>query len=203
MKAKKEYIFIASFIFIFAFQQAVEGGIWLSISEGKSEDVRLLAMIFFFFSHFIWLFLAPLSTVLMEISPSKRRLLFFFTVVGFLFGSSLYLPLFFNDDWFSVKVVNFSIFYDVRLIYDAYLSKDVVGIIYASIIIIPMFLSSNRHIRFFGAMIFLSGLPAYFSYYHAFISIWCFFAGVISLYIVYILSRVSIIERGQRGRLVY
>jgi len=191
LQVKKEYLLIASFLFLFALQQAVEGAVWLGIAKGNTEDVRLLATIFLSFSHLIWPVLAPLAVTLIESSPFKRRLFFIFTATGLIFGCSIYLPLLFHDKWLAVELVNYSIFYDVRIIYDGLISRDAVGLFYAAIITVPMFLSSNRHIRFFGLLLFLSGIPAYFVYYHAFISVWCFFGGILSLYIVYILTRVS------------
>ena len=190
MQVKREYLLIASFLPLFAPQQAVEGGVWLSIGKENAEKIHLLATIYLSFSHLIWLVLAPLSVALIETSHFKRRLFFAFTAMGLIFGSSLYLPLLFYDNWLGVEVVNHSIFYDVRLIYDGFLSKDTVGLIYAAIIIFPMLISTNSHIRLFGVVLVLSGIPAYYAYYHVFISVWCFFAGIVSLYIAYILTRV-------------
>jgi hypothetical protein len=79
----------------------------------------------------------------------------------------------------------------VRLLSDGLIAQNLVGLIYAAIITMPMLLSTNVHIMRFGVLIVISGLPAYFTYYYAFISVWCFFAGIVSLYIAYILSRVS------------
>lgn len=128
---------------------------------------------------------------LIETSCIKRRLLLIYAVVGLAFGCSIYLPLLLNDGWLNVRIINYSIFYDVRLIFDPYISKDTLGIIYATMIIGPMFISGDRHIRLFGLIVFMAGLFASFSYYNAFISVWCFFAGIVSLYIIYILRKVS------------
>ena len=194
MQLKREYLLIASFLFIFALQQAVEGLVWLSFRKGDLEGIQLFSKIFLSFSHLIWPVLSPLTVALMEASHLKRRLLFIYTFLGLLFACATYLPLLLYDGWLDARIINYSIFYDIRLIYDPYISKDMAGIIYATIIIGPMLISDNRHIREFGLIIFIAGLFASFFYYHAFISVWCFFAGIVSLYIVYILRRVSLLQ---------
>ena len=131
---------------------------------------------------------------LIETSYLKRRLLAILTLLGLVFGCSIYLPLLLNEGWLDVRIINYSIFYDVRFIFDPYISKDMLGVIYATMIIGPMFISGDRHIKEFGLIIFIVGLFASFSYYHAFISVWCFFAGIVSLYIIYILRKVSMLR---------
>ncbi len=194
MQIKKEYLLIASFIFLFSLQQAVEGFIWLSFRKGNIEDIQLLSKIFLSFSSLIWPVLSPLAVALIETSYLKRRLLAIYTLLGLVFGCSIYLPLLLYDGWLDARIVNYSIFYDARFIYDPYISKDVLGLVYAAVIIGPMLISGDRHIRLFGLIVFMSGLFASFFYYHAFISVWCFFAGIVSLYIVYILGRVSLLR---------
>ncbi|MBE9535953.1 MAG: hypothetical protein IMF07_02135 [Proteobacteria bacterium] len=135
--------------------------------------------------------MAPLAVARLEPSPFKQRLFYTVCALGLILGCSLYLPLLFHDNWLAVEVINHSIFYDARFIYDGLIHRDIVGLIYAAIIVVPMLLSSNRHIRLFGIVLVISGLPAYFAYHYAFTSVWCFFAGIVSLYIAYSLSRVS------------
>lgn len=188
---KREYLLIASFLFIFSIQQLTEGLLWLAIKKGKAEEILSFATFYLAFSHLIWLSLAPLAVALIEKHPFKKRIFFSVTLLGFIFGCSIYLPLLFYDNRLSVEVVNLSIFYNVNLLYDGFVSKDQVGLVYASIITLPMLFSGNGHIRNFGILLVLTGLPAYITYYHAFISVWCFFAGIVSLYILYILSRLS------------
>lgn len=187
---KRKYLFIASYIILFSIQQAFEGGVWLGIKNGNAETIRLLSTLFLSFSFFIWLVLAPLSVAIIETSLFKRRLFYGFTALGLILGSFLYVPLLFYDNWLEVEVINHSIFYNARFISDGLITKDQIGLIYAFIVIIPMLLSSSRHIRPFGLVLLLSGLPAYFAYYYTFTSVWCFFAGVVSLYILYILKGV-------------
>ena len=161
------------------------------MSRGNIDNIQLFSKIFLSFSHLTWLALSPLAVALIESSCIKRRLLLIHAAFGLAFGCSIYLPLLLNDGWLSVQVINYSIFYDVKLIFDPYISKDTLGIIYTTIIIGPMLISGDRHIKEFGLIIFIVGLFASFSYYNAFISVWCFFAGIVSLYIIYILRKVS------------
>ncbi|MDT8316604.1 MAG: DUF6629 family protein [bacterium] len=191
---KKEYLLIASFIFIFALQQAVEGLVWLSFRRGGPEDIQFFSKIFLSFSYLIWPVLSPLALTLIEPSYLKRRSLALYTFLGLIFGCSIYLPLLLYAGWLDVSIINYSIFYNTRFIYDPYISKVFMGLIYAAIIVGPMLIADNRHIRLFGLTVLVSGMVASFSFYHAFISVWCFFAGLLSLYIIYILRKVSMLR---------
>jgi hypothetical protein len=50
---------------------------------------------------------------------------------------------------------------------------------------VPLLFSSGRYIRIFGVIIMVSVIVATVFFGYAFISIWCYFAAVLSLYIVY------------------
>lgn len=188
---EKKYLFIASLVFVFALQQLIEGLLWLALNDGKSEHVYLLAAAFLSFSHLIWLFLPQISAALLEDSAEKKRLFYGFALFGFLFGCSIYFPLLINDGWLTVKILNHSIVYEVNYIYEMIMPKGAVSLIYASLIFIPMLLSSNGHIRFFAIILLMSGVFSYTLFLYSFISVWCFFAAIISLYIVYIIYKTE------------
>lgn len=194
LQLKREYLLISSFLFLFSLQQAIEGLVWLSFRKGDLEYIQIFSKAFLSFSYLIWPVLSPLAVALLESSYLKRRLLVIYTFIALAFGCSIYVPLLLNDGWLNVQILNYSIFYDARLIFDPYISKDLLGVLYATIIIGPMFISSDRHIKEFGLIIFIVGLFASFYYYNAFISVWCFFAGIVSLYIIYILRKVSMFQ---------
>ena len=111
-----------------------------------------------------------------------------------MFGLSLFLPLFFLADWLSVEKTGHSLEYNTVLIYDGFVDRGVLRGIYALIIVAALFLSPSRQILTFGGLIATALLVALLFFAHAFISIWCFFAAVLSAYIVIIL----VIERRQQ-----
>lgn len=190
LRFERRYCLFSLFVLTFSLQQFIEGGLWLGLTEDNKKLITLSSHLFLFFSHFLWLVLTPLAVYRLEEGERKKRLFLFFLLTGFIYGLSLYLPLLLNKGWLSVHIVNHSIYYNTTLLYDRAISKDIVTLVYAALIIIPLLLSSNRQIKVFGIMLTLSLIPARLAYYNSFISIWCFFAAILSFYICYIIFRL-------------
>ncbi|MDH4216484.1 MAG: hypothetical protein OEV23_06265, partial [Gallionella sp.] len=58
-------------------------------------------------------------------------------------------------------------------------------------ILVPLLFSSHRQIKIFGGLVLLSAVLASKAYSTVFVSVWCFFAAVLSLYIVYMIRHVA------------
>ena len=63
--------------------------------------------------------------------------------------------------------------------------------LYALTILVPLFLSSLRLVTYFGALAFLSMALTSVAYGYAYVSVWCFFAAALSLYLVYMIRRIA------------
>lgn len=171
---------------VFGLQQGLEGGVWWGLDNHQTEVSQLSALGFLFFSHLFWPIWVPLSSYLTETIDSRKRLFLLMTIAGILFGASMYLPFLFNADWLSVSIVNHSIVYESTLIYDDYLPRLAVTAVYMLFVIMPLLLSSDYYHRNLGALVLLSTIITVAFFDFAFISVWCYFAAVISLYIYYI-----------------
>lgn len=187
----KSYWVFALLPFLFGVQQLMEGIVWLTVDEAQSPWLWSATYGFLFFSHFFWLLWIPLTSLLTEHNKTKRKLFFAFTIAGVVFGASLYLPIFIYPDWLSVSVLQNSIHYDVKLVYDAIFPRYISTLIYALIILLPLLLSSDPIHRVLGVLVAISAFVTWLFYGLAFISVWCFFAAILSLYIFYqiVLSR--------------
>lgn len=185
------YLPLASIPIAFGVQQACEGLVWLGMGADSSTEVNLGAFGFLGFAYWFWLFWAPWSVAFSESSLIVRRVGWSLGVLGFMYGALLYLPLVFQPDWLSVQVVHHSIEYNTRLIFDPWLSQEVERIIYALIILIPFALASNRALKRFGAAIALSAIASHWLLHQVFVSVWCFFAAILSLLIVFICQSSS------------
>ena len=106
-------------------------------------------------------------------------------------GVLMYVPLLFNPEWLSVSIKIHSIDYELVFLSDAYVSQHVLAALYAMVILIPLMLSSDRYHSVLGVMIFLSGIISVAFFDWVFISVWCYFAAIISLYIFYIMMHSS------------
>jgi hypothetical protein len=63
-------------------------------------------------------------------------------------------------------------------------------VLYSGIVLVPLLFSSYRQLRIFGGLVGLSMVLAMAVYDYAFISVWCFFAAVLSLYLVLLIRRL-------------
>lgn len=182
------YWVFAMFPVIFGLQQSLEGGVWLFLKV-DSHLLQFFTLSFLFFAMFFWPVWLPLSGYLTERTHSRRRLFFWLTIVGFIFGVSLYLPLLLEPERVSVSVVNLSIDYTVVTIYNAIVSLRTVTLVYAVIVLLPLLLSSDRDHKILGILIAIAGFVSWTFFDLVFVSVWCYFAAVISAYIIYLILR--------------
>lgn len=185
----REYLALSFIPLFFGIQQAFEGLLWLGFEAHSSTEISFAALGFLFFSHFFWLVWIPCSAFTLEPNLVKKNILFGLTAIGTLYGIFLYFPLLFNPDWLVVSVNHSSIDYQIRLIFDNWLHGQIVVWIYVVLILFPLFFSSLRSINRLGGLLAVSAFLTYFSFSYAFISVWCFFAALISGYVVYMLHR--------------
>jgi len=191
----KPYWAFAMLPLLFGLQQIIEGGIWLSLQADDQSAAQRLALGFLLFSHLFWLGWVPYSSYLTESSPRLRRTFLLIVLVGLMFGAAMYLPLLNNPSWVIVSIVGNSIDYDLKFIFDAYVSQQLITVFYVLIILVPLMLSSDQYHRSLGLLLFLSGLAAWMFFGWAFISVWCYFAAIISLYIFFIVFRSEAVVR--------
>lgn len=194
VKAKRcdpKFIPIASLPIIFGVQQIFEGLVWLGLGINGHSMVRISSLGFLFVSHFLWLFGIPLSAQILESRLNRKRFFSIIAMLGILYGAALYLPLLFDKDWLRIELVDNSIAYYTQSIYTVY-GGPVYGSLflqglYTAIILVPLILSSCKSIKRLGWLIATSLIIAksIVSGY-AVISVWCFFAGLISLYVTYV-----------------
>ena len=188
------YLPLAAIPVAFGIQQACEGLVWLGMDTNSSSQVHLGALGFLAFAYWFWLFWAPWSVAVAEANPTVRRVGWSFGVLGFGYGALLYLPLVFQPDWLAVHVIQYSIEYNTRLIFDTWVSQEVDRLVYALIILIPFALASNRALKGFGVTIALSAIVSHWLLHQVFVSVWCFFAAILSLLIVWICQSSSTVN---------
>lgn len=181
----------AAFPLAFGVQQVFEGMVWLQMGGHTVLDQQAAALGFTFFSHFFWLLWVPLSVWVLERRKIRRRVNLVVILIGALFGASLYIPLHLYDGWLDVVLIQGSIEYKATLVYDGVLSRLGVRVIYAVLIVAPLIFCSERYIQLFGVLVAMTVAAAVLFYGYAFISVWCFFAAVLSLYLVFAVPRFS------------
>ena len=199
-RSAPHWTLLATFPLGFAIQQAAEGLVWTWLDAGQMESAMAAARAYLFFSHFFWLFYVPLAAMAAEPEQGRRRLLGAIAAIGAAYGLLLFLPPLTDDASLSLSVVGHSIHYRTALPLGALeggfpgdftLAGDtghVLAILYALIILAALFISSHRRLHVFGGMVMVSLVIAGTVFTHAFASIWCFFAAILSFYIVVVLA---------------
>ena len=187
----QRYLGFAVFPMFFGIQQALEGGLWLSIASGATATTYRYATGFLFFAYFFWPFWVPLSTYLVETKGSRKLIFLAFSVCGAALGLSLFIPLLFLDEPLPIQIIKHSINYNSPLIWDGIVARTPIRVVYAIIVCTPMLLSSIKPVRVFGALITLSVIGGFLVASYAFTSIWCFFAALISCYVFFIVRAAS------------
>jgi hypothetical protein len=187
LQGERRYLTLAAFPLLFGIQQALEGLLWLNLAGGVPGQLGVTgqgaALGFLFFAYLVWPGLVPFAAWRIEDQPGRRRLFGVAAVLGGLLGASLFVPLIVDPDWLRVTVIRGSIQYEPRLIYEPYLGREVIRAVYAVIVAFPLVSSSATEVRRFGALILASVILSALAFSYAFVSIWCFFAALLSAYL--------------------
>jgi hypothetical protein len=157
----------------FGVQQLIEGALWLTFPDRAPHLNSMLTHLYSFFSHIFWPAYVPVAVLLLEPVAWRRRLL-----AGIALGGaavSLYLLYFLLMEPIVSEVVGRHISYVSPHFY-----VGAVMTFYVLATCVSSLVSSCGTIRLFGAATFAALLAAYAFYAYWFISVWCFFAAVLS-----------------------
>lgn len=191
----------------FGIQQAFEGGVWQKLVAGDAGGAVSYALGFHFFSHFLWLWWLPLCSYLIEpiqtgkAGKIRKQVFAGCAMFGAFAGTLVYSVMLFHSEWMTVTVRELSINYSFSVPYRSSIHLPITpAALYALTILVPLLFSSHRLIRIFGWLAALSMALASETYSYAYVSVWCFFAAVLSLYLAYIIHRF--VAAGQGGHAV-
>ena len=158
---------------LFAIQQLIEGVIWLTFSA----DVPLLNTVtthaYSFFSHVLWPVYLPIAVLMIEPPGGRRRTLTALVLAGSAVGIYLLYVL------IAFPVVSRPIGQHVEYDSPHFFAAAVMTLYLVSTTVSPL-LSTLRGVKVFGALALLSFGAAYYFYATWFISVWCFFAALLS-----------------------
>ncbi len=183
IRSRKEILF-AAFPALFAVQQFIEGLLWAALEKGGSEAItRGLTLAYLLFAYSLWPILCPLSVYAIEYNPRRKKILQVFIFLGTV--TSLYLLFFILSHPVYSTVVNCSIRYKTFVAGANWFTG-----IYLLVTLGSYFLSSQKAILIFGLPNILFCVIAFLIYDKTFISVWCFFAAVISANLYFFLRKL-------------
>ena len=163
----------ASIPVLFGLQQLIEGGLWLTFVDEAPHLNSILTHLYSLFSHVLWPIFVPIAVLLLEPVHWRRTALKALAVGGALSG--FYLLYFWAIDPTTSRVVGQHIIYDSPHFYIA-----PILVLYVLGTCVSSLLSSHPAVRWFGAVSTASYAAASAFYAVWFISVWCFFAAVMS-----------------------
>jgi len=181
--AAPAWIPFAAFPLAFGIQQGVEGMVWLGLLGDRAELSRATARLYLLFSHFFWPAFVPVAIRQIETDPARRRRLGWLAAAGSVLGLLLYLPVMVYPELLRIGIVDHSIDYRTTLPQGSALPDFAFRLAYAAIILGALWLSSDPRIRLFGTFISVSLLLTWAAFAYAFVSVWCFFAALLSVHV--------------------
>lgn len=171
---------------LFGFQQLAEGCLWLTLSGTDHILIRkICTYAFLLTAQVIWSWVIPLSVLLMEEKPGRKKILRLMVAIGI--ALSIYYAFFLFFHRVSSEILDCHILYTTESPESLALPTF---ILYLAVTIAPFFVSSIRKMYLLGIVMAFSCLAAAIFYIRYLTSVWCFFAAIISIFI-YLIIRQS------------
>ena len=170
--------------FVFCFQQFCEGMVWLSFRYHGMEPFRqTFGYMYLILAQSFWPMFVPFAVWLMEKHVIRRYILGVTMIIGLLIGS--YLGYQISSFPIAIETIQKHIVY---FPHGGEVKPFNNGVIYFIATAIPPFLSSVRGMIAFGLFIFSSFALSVLFFPDAVVSVWCYFAAILSL-IIYLIIR--------------
>lgn len=190
-KSHNQLLF-ASIPLLFAVQQFSEGFLWLSLEQTDWAFLeRSSTYVFLIFAQVFWPIWVPLSILLIERDEQRRKVLYFLLIIGLAIGSYLAYCIAVYD--VSASIVNHHISYSLDFPFQLSL---LAGVIYFMPTVFPPFFSSIKQMIYLGLSILISYMVTTVFFHEFIISIWCFFAAVLSgivLWVIYYMNKSNLV----------
>jgi len=162
---------LAAMPVIFAVQQFSEGLVWVGVAQDQTTLVTVFSHVFSFFALFLWPIYTPLAVLRVEPGPTRRRIQEALLVVGICVAVALCG--FMTRSPLETHVVRGHLCYHL-----AGLPYELIGLYFVAVSA-PCF-SSHVWLRAFGVALLAALAISLGSYTIEFVSVWCFFAALLS-----------------------
>ncbi|MDI1321943.1 MAG: hypothetical protein PSV36_04295 [Algoriphagus sp.] len=177
----------ASIPLIFGVQQITEGFLWLAFLNPEYASLQQVAMYnFLFFAQVVWPVWVPFA--ILKLEPKENRRLISKILAGIGAAVSVYLGFCMINYPVEASVIGNHISY--HEIFPPSL-RVYVGILYSISTISPTFFSRIRRMWMLGTTVIVSYVITAIFYTDYIISVWCFFASIISIAIYVIMESLE------------
>lgn len=187
-KAKQSnQLWLASAPLLFAFQQLIEGCLWVTYpQEAVYEQFGAIEKyIYLTFALAVWPTWISLSLLSVESIRWRKFVLMLFLLGGLTYSGIMIANIvrFWPSQDVTVAIVNHSIQYSFPI-----QNEMIYIVLYGLLTLVPPLFSSFKWIWQFAIANFLAAIVAQYFYAYTFVSVWCFFAAIISLSLYVVLS---------------
>jgi hypothetical protein len=180
---KPEQLPFAAIPLIFAVQQASEGFVWLALTNLTYLFwLKPSAHIFLFFAQVIWPSWVPWSILSLEKDNRRKDALRLACGLGFL--TSVYLVYRLFTQPIDASIMGMHISYNIGSINS---TLQYSALLYFIVTVVPPFISSVPKMSLFGLSIAISYMVTHLFFQDYELSVWCFFAAIISIAVFIIL----------------
>lgn len=182
----RRFIPINALAFCFAIQQFLEGMIW--INPGWIENT-LLAKAFLFFAIFVYPWFVGASCYKLTSNLKRQKILAGFVGAGLLYGILFYVGTLVAPH-FNVDLSGMHVAYQYET-FGNHLSWCLFIPLYVILTIGPLFICDRPYAWVVGLAILGTAVLSAFVYTNYFVSVWCFFAAVVSIVISFWTYKVA------------
>jgi hypothetical protein len=170
---------------IFAVQQVMEGFVWLSLSDpGYSGYQRIAPTAYLIFAQAVWPVWIPFCLLLMEADKKRKMILAGLAGLGCLVA--FFLMSYILSPTMSAQIREYHILYQIGI---PRVLEFFGGLLYFMSTVFPLFISSVNRIKWFGWCAVLSYVVSSVFFQQYIVSVWCFFAAVLSVVVLAIIHR--------------
>ena len=168
---------------IFAFQQLIEGLLWITLPETGAYKFSILTYVFLLVAQFFWPVWVPFAFYKAEVKSTNVAFLSFLVAVGGLASLINLWQLIFNFPLAQIKQNHIHYF-----VFELPFLKNIGSALYVVSTLLPAFIASIKGSKLLGLCLVFSFLISYFVYAEFMVSVWCYFAAPISLILYYSVS---------------
>ncbi len=185
-KTNPEVVF-ASTPLLFALQQVTEGVIWLSLkNENLAAYQSVFTYTYLFFAMMVWPAWIPFTMRILEEDAGKKKVLNILFSAGITVALGIGLVLFF----YPVQVVGMHhhLHYSFGFPEETKNFIWLFTILYFLTSIVPPFISSVNRMKWLGVAFLVAYFFSIFFYKGFVVSVWCYFAALLSIVIIWIIA---------------
>ncbi len=181
---KPSHLVFAFIPILFAVQQISEGFVWLTLqNEDYARWQSFPTYVFMVFAHIVWPIWISLSAWLLEKGTTRKKILsVLFALAILLSGSEVYYML---QTTITAEISG----HHVKYVFEyPKVYVIITDILYGLVTILPCFVSSVKKMWLLGSCFTASLIFSAWFYQAHLLSVWCFFAAILSIIIYLIID---------------